>query len=360
VIAGFLPPHLNDPEHNQWAIYFIINMNLIFTQFYLEPFEYIVPVDLVETVSSRTSVTEPAPFAKLFRLTPDVAGAAARHSPTILSVKSLAKFLSSSAAAFCISSGYALQAASEAASLQVPPIIRIESGTNAPLTILPGPDEGTLKTLVVIRGMPWNVSLTAGRLFPSGVWALKVSEVKSAQLVTASGTRQVAQLNVSLVTLDGDHLSKATVILEIVPKPGSILPEEGGQATLRQGSGAVSSAPLQEAPAPQKKRRVSLAELDKVVKLMDRGDKHLTEGKIASARRFYQLAAEMGWPDGALAIARTYDADFLGRFPIIGGIEPDEALARKWYETAREISLEFLPLSEVQRRLEPRPSMTTE
>jgi hypothetical protein len=60
----------------------------------------------------------------------------------------------------------------------------------------------------------------------------------------------------------------------------------------------------------------------------------------------------MGWPDGALAIARTYDADFLKRFPIVGGIEPDEALARQWYETAREIGLDILPLAAERRRLE--------
>jgi hypothetical protein len=275
-------------------------------------------------------------------------------------VRSLSTFLSFSAAAFCISSGYALQAASEAVSLQIPPIIRIESGTNAPLPILPSSDAGALKALVVIRGIPRDVSLTVGRLFPSGVWALKASEVQSAHLVTAAGTRQVAQLNVLLVTLDGDPLSKATPILEIVSTPGPTLPDGRGEATLRQGLDAVLSAPSKEVPALQKKRRVSLAELDTVVKLMDRGDKHLSEGKIASARRFYQLAAEMGWPDGAVAIARTYDADFLRRFPIIGGIEPDERLARQWYETAREISLEFLPLSEVQRRLERPPSMTTE
>jgi hypothetical protein len=60
------------------------------------------------------------------------------------------------------------------------------------------------------------------------------------------------------------------------------------------------------------------------------------------------------------AAAPARHADFIRRFPIIGGIEPDESLARQWYETAREISLEFLPLSEVQRLLERPPSVTTE
>jgi hypothetical protein len=204
--------------------------------------------------------------------------------------------------------------------------------------------------MVVIRGIPWNVSLTTGRLFPSGVWALKASEAQSARFVTAANTQQTAELVVSLITLDGNSLGNATARLEIEPNAARAVKADSlSRPAAPENTAALAALPVapgqsEAAPAsPDPQRVFSQADLDKVFKLMDRGDQHLLEGKIASARRFYQLAADIGWPEGALAIARTYDAEFLKRFPIIGGIQPNAAMAKQWYDTAREISLRPLP-----------------
>ncbi len=203
--------------------------------------------------------------------------------------------------------------------------------------------------MVVIRGIPWNVSLTTGRLFPSGVWALKATDAQFARFITAANTSQAVELKVSLITLEGSYLGNATTRLEI--EPGGSAKKKAETSTrpaAPESTAALATAlpdptPRQREAAPERGRVFSQADMEKVFKLMDRADQHLLEGKIASARRLYQLAAEMGWPDGATAIGRTYDGEFLKRFPIVGGIEPNEAMAKQWYNTAREISLRPLP-----------------
>ena len=288
----------------------------------------------------------------LFLASNSVGRAALALSPAVFSLNSLIRYFSFSAAVFCFSSAWTSCAISESPpSLQVPPVIRVESGSDAPLPVLTGSDAGSQKAMIVIRGLPWTIGLTTGRLFPSGVWALKASETRSARFITAPTTRHVAQLTISLVTLEGDYLSNAAARLEVEPgRAAPVKAEMQRWAALPQSTAALPGAvpeapPVQTKAPPENLRRqvLSAAEMDRIIKLMDRGDQHLTEGKIASARRFYQLAAEMGWSDGALAIARTYDAGFLKRFPIIGGIEPNAALAQHWYEEAREIGLKFLP-----------------
>jgi TPR repeat protein len=70
---------------------------------------------------------------------------------------------------------------------------------------------------------------------------------------------------------------------------------------------------------------------------MQKGDQYLLEGKIVAARRFYEYAADMGWPDGAAAIARTFDPEHLKKFSILGGIEPNTKLAQEWYDKSRKL-----------------------
>jgi hypothetical protein len=236
-------------------------------------------------------------------------------------------------------------------------MIRVESGTETPLEIgIVGSDTLSQQAMVVIRGMPDSVSLTAGRLFPSGVWAIKASAARSVKFVTASHSYEDTPLIVSLVTLDGAYLSNATTQLVVAPVG---LTASVTNATRQDNGGAqsvaahiapitpnaeIEAAPQNTSPRPvpadkDNVRVLNPEDIEKILKLMRRGDQHLLEGKIPSARRFYQLATEMGWPEGALAIARTYDADHLRRFPILGGIAPDEVLARDWYRRARELSL---------------------
>jgi hypothetical protein len=240
-------------------------------------------------------------------------------------------------------------AASERLSLHVPSVIRVESGIDAPLPILITSNaEAAQKAMILIRGVPAGVSLTAGRKFASGVWAFKASAARTVRLVTPSNADEEVHLILSLVTLEGASLGNVTTRLLIAPPRPVAQPPALAVDPPPQAVAAVPKEEEEAAPPTQNAASLTTGrdptrallrdDLERILKFMERGDQHLLEGKIASARRFYQRAADSGWPEGANAIARTYDAAHLSSFPILGGIEPNAALAQEWYHKARELN----------------------
>jgi hypothetical protein len=63
----------------------------------------------------------------------------------------------------------------------------------------------------------------------------------------------------------------------------------------------------------------------------------MTYGEVTAARVMFQRVAEAGDAAGAFALAETYDPLVLGGLRLREGIMPDLALARTWYERAREL-----------------------
>jgi TPR repeat protein len=94
-----------------------------------------------------------------------------------------------------------------------------------------------------------------------------------------------------------------------------------------------------------------------ITDLMRRGNELIIMGDLASARLVLQRAAEAGDPQAALILAGTYDPIMLAKVGIQGfardiveGFAPDTALARRWYEWAKELGS-----MEAARRLEMLP-----
>jgi hypothetical protein len=72
--------------------------------------------------------------------------------------------------------------------------------------------------------------------------------------------------------------------------------------------------------------------------LRARGDAMLATGDIASARLFYERAADAGDGESALHLGETYDPAFLARARLPGA-RPDAAAAARWYHRARELGV---------------------
>jgi peptidyl-prolyl cis-trans isomerase SurA len=75
---------------------------------------------------------------------------------------------------------------------------------------------------------------------------------------------------------------------------------------------------------------------ERALRLVKRGDEQLAEGNVAAARLFYERAADAGLAQGAMALARTFDADELAR---LGrrDIHADPKQAQRWYERAQQL-----------------------
>jgi len=95
-----------------------------------------------------------------------------------------------------------------------------------------------------------------------------------------------------------------------------------------------SDATAQVAPAAQP--GAANLPAGQVAALLARGDVAFSEGDIASARLFYQRAAEAGDSQAALRLGGTYDPEFLVRTHL-NGVRGDAAAAAHWYGRAREL-----------------------
>ena len=85
--------------------------------------------------------------------------------------------------------------------------------------------------------------------------------------------------------------------------------------------------------APRTLLRLSAAE---IAALLARGDRFLALGDIASARLFYEHAAEVGDGGAALKLAKTFDPVVL-HFARLYGVRGDADLAAYWYRRARDL-----------------------
>jgi hypothetical protein len=85
-----------------------------------------------------------------------------------------------------------------------------------------------------------------------------------------------------------------------------------------------------ERPAPI---RVMPRPTPRGLELYARGQDAERQGNISGARRFFAGAAEQGSAAAARSLGQLYDPAYLKQ-TVFGGIDPDPALARNWYQRA--------------------------
>jgi hypothetical protein len=99
----------------------------------------------------------------------------------------------------------------------------------------------------------------------------------------------------------------------------------------------LSTLPQSVSPPVASRLPVPTEDASEIAAKMKIGAELLAHGDIAAARTMFQRAAEAGEAAGAFALAETYDPVVLARLRLRGGITPDLALARTWYERARDL-----------------------
>jgi hypothetical protein len=128
-----------------------------------------------------------------------------------------------------------------------------------------------------------------------------------------------------------------------IPEPmvmASVRPAAPVPAAAMPVAAAVPVAPVEppvalEPPAPVAAPPPVLkpAEIDA---LIAKGEQILKTGDLASARLFFERAANAGDARGALAMAQTYDPQFVRKLPVYG-LAANQAEADRWYARAREL-----------------------
>ncbi|MFL5072029.1 MAG: hypothetical protein ACJ8D9_20810, partial [Xanthobacteraceae bacterium] len=251
------------------------------------------------------------------------------------------------------------------------------SGEPAPLGVtLQGRADGGV---IMITGLAAGMTLSNGSAVGADAW-----QVPATDTVLASTRILPPQDFVGAVDLVAElHLADATVAhrrpihLEWVAPPAAVAAASPAAAAApqtvaaapavpavpTQRSAAAPSAaappaaaappvtaapPVAAAPPAPPRQPTPPRQLDReeIAVLVKRGKDFIASGDLAAARLVLQRAAESRDADAALSLAATYDPLVLRELKVYG-FAADIAMARSWYEKAKEFGS-----TEAPRRLE--------
>jgi hypothetical protein len=99
---------------------------------------------------------------------------------------------------------------------------------------------------------------------------------------------------------------------------------------------ALAASPPAPAPEPLRQANAPTLPRDEIEGYLARGERMLKAGDIATARLFFTRAAEAGEARGALAMARSFDAEILRTLPVYG-MQPNPHEAARWYAKAKDL-----------------------
>jgi hypothetical protein len=208
------------------------------------------------------------------------------------------------------------------------------------------PRGGAGNLIMVLRGLPSDVTVSEGRAFGQGVWAVPLASASRLKIKPAASAGGVSEITVELVTREGAKLATAVTLLRIIPQAaGQPIQIPGQQQTASVQPRVVGRPDTSQNTATP--ARLSPNEEEELGRLILKGNNNMQTGKVAAARLLYQRAAESGLAEGALALAGTYDAKELVKWNIVGGVHADAKLARQWYGKAKDMGSQ-----EASRRLQ--------
>jgi TPR repeat protein len=195
--------------------------------------------------------------------------------------------------------------------------VTAEAATQAPFPVRIGPSSSIPRdSFVKVRGLPPMAALSEGHSIAPGSWAIALNALPNLKILLPAGVTGSADIVVSLVGLDGSVLAEA-------------------KSTLVVRSAAAASAP--KAIPERREPTLTPPDRQRALGFVKKGDELMAAGNVEAARLFYERAADVGLAQGALALAATFDPDELARRQVVGGLRPDPAAAKRWYERAREL-----------------------
>lgn len=195
-----------------------------------------------------------------------------------------------------------------------------------PLPLGVGVTNAPAGATVVVGSLPEGWTLSSGTsLAPSG-WQVPVNDLAAAMIRPPPHFAGALDLALELRLADDTVVDRSSMRREwtgvasaaaAVPRDAATSPASGLVESLLRG-------PVRQLPP------------DEIESFLVRGHQLLRNGDAASARLLFQRAAQARDPRAALAIASTYDP-FILRELGLHGLASDVALARSWYEVAREL-----------------------
>jgi TPR repeat protein len=123
--------------------------------------------------------------------------------------------------------------------------------------------------------------------------------------------------------------ARSVTVAAIAPTRDDI--KSAYQSALRSDTPPAAAIPEPAAPA----EAIHHLDPNEIASLLKRADGLIASGDVAAARLVLRRAAEAGDARAAMMLAGTYDPTVLEKLGV-RGVVPDPAMARSWYEKARQ------------------------
>jgi hypothetical protein len=177
----------------------------------------------------------------------------------------------------------------------------------------------------LIRGLPAEAKLSAGRLSDSGTWLVKAEHAHALTLSVGAVTEGDYPIEVYVLQSGDSPQARRSLVLRVEPSAqihAAASSDKGWTSALLD---LVPAARAAEAPALPADTGA----------LHARARRLLAEGDIAAARLLLIYLAERGEAEAAYELGRTFDRDGLAELGA-RGIDGDLASARGWYQRAAQ------------------------
>ncbi len=178
---------------------------------------------------------------------------------------------------------------------------------------------------LLIRGLPADAKLSAGRKSESGTWLVKGEHVHDLTLSIGEAAEGDYPIEVYVLQSGDGPQARRSLVLR-VEAPARSYPAAGPEM-------GWASALLDVVPSAHAAEETTVPAEAAV--LRERAKRLLEEGDIAAARLLLLHLAERGEGEAAYELARTFDREMLDALGAIG-VDGDLAQARGWYQRASQ------------------------
>jgi hypothetical protein len=186
---------------------------------------------------------------------------------------------------------------------------------------------------LLISGLPAGSTISTGLPLGAGNWRLPASELSNAAIRPPRGFVGAIDLQVELRVANDTVADRQPLRLTWVGMPETAAAQTTGVAA---PVGTDTTAPRETPNSQATSAPLRRLNREEIASLLKRGAELAAAGQLGPARLALRRAAEAGDPDAAFALAITYDPILL-RARVVIGVAPDAAMARAWYEKAKEL-----------------------
>jgi hypothetical protein len=177
----------------------------------------------------------------------------------------------------------------------------------------------------LIRGLPVEAKLSAGRLSDSGAWLVKAEHAHALTLSVDAVADGDYPIEVYVLQSGDSPQARRSLVLRVEPLARSHVAASSEKDWTSALLDLVPAASAAEAPVVPADTGA----------LHERARRLLAEGDIAAARLLLLYLAERGEGEAAYELGRTFDRDMLAELGA-RGIDGDLARARGWYQRAAQ------------------------